>query len=277
MKNLPHPYIFFSSGIFFTSISLILAVGYEFKNFYEILLFGILLTLFSFKAPRKIPESIYLKMYGWGFAAGIIIDLILGLTLTELWRYNYNSLPQYILLYLWIYPICLLIMALTYIISLDLLNIKFKKSKEKEPNLKDEFVFVLFCFVFVIATFVYSSIVGKYYLGFLLFGTVMALIYLLLNVYIEKRKGLTFFNLLHKEPLKVALAAIMSTYSMAFLHEIPNIVAEQWVYQNLPLMDITIIKIPIFVLAGWIILLLIPLSVILKYLSYENLEKVIED
>lgn len=65
------------------------------------------------------------------------------------------------------------------------------------------------------------------------------------------------FNLLHKILSSYLLTIILTTLINAFLVELPNISAQEWVY-NIPYITFSILQINIVVIVGWIILIAVP-------------------
>jgi len=56
-----------------------------------------------------------LSLYSLFFLGGIIADLLLGISVTKLWYYNYHYYFEYIPLYFLIYPLGGIVMVQTFV------------------------------------------------------------------------------------------------------------------------------------------------------------------
>jgi len=269
--------IFFLFGLIFILLGLFLAYQYQFKNFYEVLLIGVLVFLFGFDAPKNISLKKYILTYFLFIILGLLGDLLMGLTITKLWVYNYSSLIQYFLLYLWIYPVGGLTVTLSFIVALDIFNANFLKKVNSKLGFRDEILFMSIGILLFISFWICSRITGINYVGILIQIAFVFPLYLFLNLGFAKWRQVTYFELLRKDTWKVVAASLVSVYTMAFLHEIPNVATKQWVYKDIPLMHITIFDIPFIVLCGWIVLLIFPLTIFLKGYTLKDLDRIIKD
>lgn len=66
------------------------------------------------------------------------------------------------------------------------------------------------------------------------------------------------FKLIYKKISSFKISIIITTFINAFIHEIPNIFAWEWVY-TIPYISFEIVQINIVVIVGWIILIYVPL------------------
>lgn len=66
------------------------------------------------------------------------------------------------------------------------------------------------------------------------------------------------FNLLRKIAPSYSLTIILAMLINAFLHELPNVFAREWVY-TIPYLTLEILHINIVVIVGWLVLVAIPL------------------
>ena len=66
------------------------------------------------------------------------------------------------------------------------------------------------------------------------------------------------FKLIHKKVDSFSVAIIITTILNTFIHEIPNLFAQEWIY-TIPSISFEILSINIVVIIGWIILISIPL------------------
>src|SRR3990167_3571848 len=102
------------SGFLLLDLSILLAYKFHYKHFYEILVAGLFLIFYALDR-RYILTPNYVRMYTRFIKAGIIGDLVLGLSLTRLWHYNYNSFFDYLSLYLVVYPVAGIVMVQSFI------------------------------------------------------------------------------------------------------------------------------------------------------------------
>ena len=66
------------------------------------------------------------------------------------------------------------------------------------------------------------------------------------------------FKLIRKKVPSLSVTIILATLINAFLHEVPNIFAWEWVY-TIPYVTFEILQINVVVIVGWVILIAIPL------------------
>ncbi len=66
------------------------------------------------------------------------------------------------------------------------------------------------------------------------------------------------FIMISKKTGSLAPAIVLTTLVNAFIHEIPNTFVWEWVY-NIPYVTLKIFQINIVVIAGWVILVSVPL------------------
>ncbi len=101
-------------GIVIFIISNILAFFYHYDKFYSIFLLGMfLITKGVYKRIEKrdfLTHKLFLELYCAFILFGIIGDLIMGVWISKVWYYPTYKLFNYILLYLYVYPIAGFIM-----------------------------------------------------------------------------------------------------------------------------------------------------------------------
>lgn len=263
-------------GLGLSVFSVYLAVVFKFKSFYELLLLGIVFFLLGFKATTRIKFNSYLKIYVTFLFLGIVGDLVLGVSLLQLWYYNYDNPIQYLLLYGWVYPAGGLTLTLLFIVLLDLLNLKTNISEKYTFNLNDELVVGFVGIGIILVTLLYGVLDSANYIGLIVFGLTSLVIFLVLNIYVEKTRGFSFFYLLRVNKLKVSTAALISVLVMVFLHEVPNTIANQWVYTNIPLWP-ALFEVPLVVWVGWSVLFIVPMTSLLVFISKEEFYNLIKD
>ncbi len=68
------------------------------------------------------------------------------------------------------------------------------------------------------------------------------------------------YKLINKMAASTQLTILIATLLNAFIHEIPNIFAWEWIY-TIPLITFEILQINIVVIVGWVVLVAVPLIV----------------
>lgn len=263
-------------GSIVTVVSICLAVVMKFKSFYEVLLLGIIIFLFGFKSTRRISPRSYSYIYISFFVLGLLVDLILGIGVFELWYYNYTSIIQYLLLYAWVYPAGGLTVVLLFILILDLLGFRLDKKKNNKFDFNDELLMVVVGIAGMAITVLYGLLDSINYLGLALFGLTQLGLFLILNVYAEKKKGFSLFYLLRVDKVRSIMAALVTVLVMVAIHEVPNTVAQQWVYTNIPLWP-SILNVPLVVWVGWSVLFIVPMTSLLVFVSKDEFCELIKD
>ena len=66
------------------------------------------------------------------------------------------------------------------------------------------------------------------------------------------------FKLIRKKVPSLSVTIILATLINAFIHEVPNIFAWEWIY-TIPYVTFEILQINIVVIVGWVVLIAIPL------------------
>lgn len=247
------------AGFVLLDLSIFLAYRYHYKHFYELLILGIFLIFYALDQKYILTPN-YARMYTRFIKAGIIGDLVLGLSLTRFWRYNYNSIFDYASLYLIVYPVAGIVMVQSFIF----LKSKFVK-REKRTYILTPRIYRLTALVF---TSIIILLMREIFQGrstpiimgsFFLFVCMYAI--LNLNFTATFRKKLNLPGELHDHPIILLMVLVAATYFNAFLHELPNIKAQQWTYQNYPWPDLQFLGIPAVAFVAWPILMLFPLGV----------------
>jgi len=76
-----------------------------------------------------------------------------------------------------------------------------------------------------------------------------------------RRRAASFMNDLIDHTSVAIVALLAATYSNAFIHELPNVAAKQWVYTSYPLHGVLLWHIPFSLLIGWPLLCFLPIAV----------------
>ncbi len=242
-------------------ISLVLAFYYHYNHFYELMLIGLFL-IFGYLTRNVINKKIYYKTYIYFLLFAVIGDIIFGINVSRLWYYNYNNIMEYLLLIAIIYPFGGWVLIQTFFIleSTFVKNIKLEKI--------DSYLikkFVMFLLFLSVITFIFRKDV--LYGDFIFYSIASIGLYLYLEYKIIKTNKKSFMNSFIKNPKSYLLILILGSFSQAIIQEFPNTFAKQWVYQNIPLINILILRVPILVFLGWVYLTLFSISVYYFVLS----------
>ncbi len=244
-------------GIVLLAASLALAFLSHYKHFYEFMVLGLFLILYVAN-QKLISDQVYLRLYVRFFVAGLIGDLILGITITKLWHYNYHSVLEYVPLYLVIYPVAGIVMLQTYVLVADKL---FPKQPIAAATDAGAYLRAAYISAAISAGFGVIACITQNQIVLLLFFCATSIWALIAIAYVTRMQGQkTLWDIWKAQPLLLASAIVITTFINAFLHEIPNTYGHQWVYTNWPLMQVTIAGIPLFVLLTWPTLTLYPVS-----------------
>lgn len=235
-----------------------LAFVVRFNHFYEFLLIGLVLVLYPLVPTSRMPGRLYGFLYGIFFLGGLIADLLLGLTVANLWYYTYSTVFEYLTLYLLIYPLGGIVMVQTFLILEYMLVQKPGSAFSPRKPVK---MFMFFFFGLVVFLVFAETVVDLAFFGFWLYFAVTFTVLFLVNYMSERLSGDSFVRRVAKNPGRYALVVFAAAYTQAFIHEFPNVFAEQWVYQGWPF-PVGVFSIPVVVFfLGWFALTVIPVSV----------------
>ncbi|MCH7567887.1 MAG: hypothetical protein IIA87_00530 [Nanoarchaeota archaeon] len=241
----------------------IMAFIYHYNKFYLFLLLGIFLMLKgTFRIINKkelINFRYFLNIYLAFFILGIIADLILGIWVTKLWSYPSYTLINYIILYLFIYPLG----GLTMVYSFALLeSIFIEKPRARRWAHQRSLSITKVIFITGLIGLIISLTLNIPFKGFFIYFFVVWGGYGLVNQLILRVKEDNLLERFVTKSLKYGILILVVAYTQGIIHEFPNIFAKEWQYMNFPFQSITFLEIPIMVLfLGWIALVIIPYAV----------------
>lgn len=249
----------FIFGILLTCLALVLAYGYHYKHFYELLVVGLFLIL-VWLVGEHIAITEYKDMYKKFFKAGLVGDLLLGVTLTGLWHYNFQHPWDYIPIYLVVYPFGGFVMVQCYVLTKRWLSVG-SKVQNRSRQFYARLTTALATISLVLLPM--AIIVGDRtrLLWSAVFLSVALYVLAAWSAQIRANGGSGLFDVIFSYPLRMLVVIVLVSYFNAFLHEVPNTVAHEWTYANMPLMSTQIFGIPILALIGWPILTLYPATV----------------
>ena len=95
----------------------------------------------------------------------------------------------------------------------------------------------------------------------LFYALISLVIIFYFNYETARLKKDSFLGLLFAKNKSYLFIILLGSYAQALIHEVPNMFAKQWVYQDFPFMQIHILGLPVIAFLGWIILTAIPVSV----------------
>lgn len=246
-------------GILIFIIANLLAFIYHYDRFYLIFLLGFFLFLKGAYKRMKDKEFLtfkrFIKVYLAFFILGILGDLIFGIWISKLWYYPTYTLINYINLYLFIYPLGGIIMIYMFVILESLFIQKPRKRRIPYKNslIISKIFYIISLIGFIVSLF-FETYRGFFLLTFMSLNAISLFSYI--NLKINKNNLLERFLI---KSLKYGPLIIIVAYAQGLVHEIPNIFAKEWAYQNFPFNNIHIFGIPIIVLlVGWIALIIGP-------------------
>lgn len=245
-------------GLLILDLSILLAFAFQYRHYYELLVLGLFLILYALDAKFLFLPT-YIRLYKQFVKAGIILDLFLGIILTNLWHYTFTSIWEYLPLYLVAYPLAGLVMVQTFALFSRLLL----RGKRETYFMRDAGYrragYILNACVLLSAAGILATWGGRLFLlTFFVAVILRALLLLAYATHLHRRKNL--LDKLHAHPFLITVVLVLTIYINAFIQELPNVTAKEWIYTNLPLTQASLGGLPVIVLLGWPFLALYPAS-----------------
>lgn len=248
-------FLFILIGLVLIFISLYLAFVQSYNHFYEPMLLGLFLILYP-ATKDKFNRNIYLKLYLCFFLMALFADLLIGVALAELWHYTYSFIFEYILLYLWVYPLGGLVMVQSF-----LLFYQTTSNSRRRINLFRLKFGIWLSGIMMLVLFLFKPLFQLNYFSPLLGFFMCLCLFCIINFFAEKTRQISLLRLLMDKPKQIVVAILSGTYLNAFLHEYPNLFARQWIYSsNWPFEGVTVLGTPISILIAWVFLMIGPVS-----------------
>ena len=215
-------------GVVIVAAASISAIVWEYKHFYEFSLLGLVLLLAPSVPAGAFSGKRIARLYVLFFGAGLVVDLLLGITITQSWYYNYSSVFEYIVLYTWIYPLGGFVMAQSYLVARRV----FKASSTHEKHIDLKVFWIAFS---IPAAVTIGSLIFKDQLIFSQWSPIMAVSAALMlcaaaALRSELRGKRSYLRDLISAPWQTVLATLLATYINLPIHEYPNVYAREWVY-----------------------------------------------
>lgn len=247
------------TGLLITLVGLVAAYRFQYKHFYEILLLGVVIALFQYCRRLFRHRIAFLQFYVLSVIAGFLGDyfVIRGY---DLWYYNYTDTWEYLLLYLFVYPFGGLTLVMTHIFLKHYFNLTIREKYLVDPKLLLKLEAMAIAVTLLWMGLMHSVLDLHMYIltVYGAIGVVAVLNGMLLAAREPDRYSLADqFNANFKNSV---IVMVLATLVQMVLHELPNVISQQWVYQNLPLQNIAPLGIPILVIVGWLFLYLVPVG-----------------
>jgi hypothetical protein len=254
--------IFVVVGLLFILLSLFLAYGTRSGHFYEVMLLGLALLLWPM-SKSVITLKVIWKMLIMFFFAGLFGDLLIGRLGFELWRYDLSWWGE-ILLYSFIYPFGGLVMAQSYVVLAKVLNrdyfscpLKISK-KYVLKNLLMSLVMPGSLLAIGILLTINQEMDAIFVIGCVIISLLTVIGVGVINYCLNMKQRLGFVDYLLSKPIVTCVAILSSTIINVLLHELPNLVANQWAYNPQIFGHIDIFGLPLTMFFGWIVLAVWP-------------------
>ena len=201
----------------------------------------------------------FIKVYFAFLILGLIADLIFGLWITKLWDYPGYNLFNYLILYFFIYPFGGFVMV--YSFSL-LESVFIRKPRENNVAYKHSLMTALIVAAVGFLGFFISVFFVEIFKGFFIYSFFTLFGWGITNYIILKIKKNNLLEHIFVKSLKYLILILVAAYVQGIFHELPNLFAKEWVYQNWPFNEVTLLGIPVTVLLfGWLALVFVPYAV----------------
>ncbi|MBI3983890.1 hypothetical protein HY346_01175 [Candidatus Microgenomates bacterium] len=258
--------LWFGAGLVGTGV--LLAIVFQYSHFYEFLLIGLALLLT--RVPNELQSwRSYSLLYLGFLAAGVVLDLALGLLISGLWQYNYQSDLEYIWLYGLVYPLGGYVMLQSFLLGKLLLKLQPSKPNRSLPWLAPVTALVALVTLAIGIFMIGTAATTAWRIGFVIMAALAGI--LITNWMAQTIGRRSFVAELLDHPLALLLTVAGAAYANFLVHELPNLVAHQWVYgvpDGLP--STPILGIPLLLFSLWPLLVLAPVSSYYLVLAIEH-------
>jgi hypothetical protein len=199
-------------------------------------------------------------------AGGLIIDLVFGIYIGNLWVYpHFNAIEKFINVILITYPFLFFNCAVFYRVLAKLLQ-NFTKSlpqignKSRLPLRRLGIIILLFTILSTCFPIIYFFIFGKMHIqGVIVICGLFGIFSLSPIALILRQKSL--LERILNQDWSAIMALLCSIPINALINEVPNTFAWQWRYQNMPFASLEILGVPVLVLTlGWAYLTIFGIS-----------------
>lgn len=247
--------LLFLSGFILFLLSLVLAFYFRYNHFYEVTLVGLFLILFSQMKTKLFGPREFVFTYILYFFFGLLLDLFSQFF--GFWKYSYISLLEYLSLFLIIYPLGGVVMLQSFFFVKEKTNFKFKNR-----NLSRKKIFLLPFIIYLVVLFIILLTSAEPFLklGLFIMASLIIIPLIICDIASDRFYKKSFFRDLMENLVPIAIIVFLATYINAFIHEVPNTFATQWIYtiETNSILDLPILGIPLIVWLGWLVLTIGP-------------------
>ncbi len=208
---------------------------------------------------KRIKKKDYLglKIFLIGTIIGILFE-VYGVLISNLW-YSYFqnwSLNEQMIHYLLGIIVGYSLPSLVYFDLYKIISFFMKKRNEKVrvmlPKKVGYFLFCVGIFSLMIPILMYKpSLSWNPILRGLLFSFCLLGIWLILEYFEIKKHENTFLNCLFTRRFKPLLIILVCSFIISISWEVLNKLRPSWIYQNMPLMEVTIFGLPLGLIIAW--------------------------
>ena len=247
-------------GVVLVLFSFYMAWGTHSIHSYEITLLGLAFVLLSQLPKKMMDKKTAVRLYFAFVIAGFVVDFLVGLSITQVWYYTYTSWIEYVLLYLYIYPAGGFVMVWSYLLGLHWLRLDTTTASVSRPLL------ILGAVVFGVLgvmILMMTDIIPLHWPILFFWSSLIAGIFLVMWLS-ELRHRESYARDIIATPFRILFVTLVATYLNALIHELPNVAAPAWVYviHTNTFLDAFFLGVPYMVWAGWLLLLIGPVSLL---------------
>lgn len=270
-------FILFVSGFFLSCYGIYSAIQYSNIYWYSYFVLGsfFFFDYLDFKLKNTSTlrrlftgEKTIFFIYMSYIVITLVLDKIYGLWIANNWIFpHFNFLEDVIHVIIIGYPFAFFSVYEMFMVFDTLISrIPVIKKTNRYVNSRSNFKSKSCLFLLILsATFLIFPILNFYinnnaYANKIVFFAALMNIFLFdyINYLISKNSIL--FNILSGN-YKLIISLFITIVVAAFLHEVPNTFALEWVYQNIPFTQFKILDVNILVLTfGWIFLVIVPIT-----------------
>lgn len=246
-------------GLAIFMLGCLLAFVANYNHYYEILLLGMFLTMQPLVPKQDFSLPKYLYLYLVLIVAGLIGDLVMGLWVTRLWSYSYNSITEYFSLYSLVYPLAGLVMVQSFLVARKYLF----RPKNSDTKISTKSVVLASIVLLALASLSIWFVVNDNSLtsrvGF--YVSMSGFAFCVLEVFSLHYTNNSLLCDIRRHRSGILTSALIATYVNFFIHEGTNIPVGQWVYETTDVEHLIIFgSVSLHVVAFWPLLLLLPLA-----------------
>jgi hypothetical protein len=207
---------------------------------------------------KKHLKSTLIFLIG-AIASATVVDYFYGVKLFEIWLWNSYTTFNWIILYTIINFSFIILSYQTYKIIEYFISKKIKEKhieiKNKQKTKRTFFKIGIIFLIIPLINYLLFKNIGTNYTMLLPFISIL----LFSDMFLLKYKTPVTIRVL-KHDRKTIYSALLTTLFLVITHEIINIFSYEWIYINIPFINLQILTVPIAVIIGWIPLILFCIS-----------------